>query len=550
VHDESLNDSASRRDGELWAGDVADAIVVSVSAEGVGVRLGGHEAQIQAPAQGAARLTPGDALKVFVEQVEPALVVSAKKAAALALWDTLAAAAQSGEVIEGTVITEIKGGLSVDVGTKAFLPASEADARPRPDLASLVGQRLAFKVIRFGAKKGNIVLSRKEFAAAERDEQKQAALAALAVGDVRTGTVKSFTTYGAFVDLGGLDGLLHVSDMSWGKVSHPEQMYKKGDEVTVKVLKLEADRQRISLGTKQLTPDPWSTLSERLQVGGDVSGKVLRLADFGAFIEIEPGIEGLCHISEMSWQRGKRPSELVAEGDVVRARVLHIDTRERRIALGIKQLQANPWAAFLEAHPIGSQVTGAVRSLTDFGIFVRVADGIDGLVHVTDFSWTERVKHPSERYKKGDEVTAVVLDVDAERIALGIKQLAEDPWASLARRLPAGSKVTGKVTRVVDFGAFVELEPGLEGLCHVSELAHERVEHASDVVKPGDALEVMILDLDRREHKISLSVKAAQAGPASYRKILEEAREKEAGFRNSLGDKLAQKIKGGPESPV
>ena len=533
--------------GDLMPGDLVDAVVVALTTDGVRLRLGEEEKQavvskptVTEPVQ----LAPGDEVRLFVEQVEPVLIVSPEKAGMLRLWDRLAAAAESGEVVDGTVVAIVKGGLAVDVGTKAFLPASEVDVRRTSDLGRFVGQRLPFKVLRFGTKRGNVVLSRRPIVAAEREALEKTALDGLALGDVRTGTVKSFTSYGAFVDLGGLDGLLHVSDMSWSKVSHPSQLLKVGESVTVKVLAIDAAKRRVSIGTKQLTADPWETIADSFGEGVDVSGKVMRLADFGAFVELAAGIEGLVHVSEMSWSRGIRPSDVVKAGDAVRVRVLRLDLKERRIALGMKQLLPNPWRAFAEEHPAGSKVTGTVKSLTDFGIFVRVADGLDGLVHVSDFSWTERVRDPSERYKKGDEVTAVVLDVDVdnERIALGVKQLEADPWVTLADRFPAGTKIMGKVMRIVDFGAFIEIEPGSEGLCHISELSHERVESVSDKVKIGDTLEVVVLDIDASTHKISLSAKAVDAMSSVEEPPAEETPAKAPAFSNTLGDKLAKQL--------
>jgi small subunit ribosomal protein S1 len=533
--------------GELGAGDVVDATVVAVTADDATLRLGEQETRVAvapAVASETAPMKPGDRLRVFVEQVQPVLVVSPEKAEMLRLWDRLAAAARSGELIEGTVVAIVKGGLSVDVGTKAFLPASEVDLRRTPDLGRFVGQRLSFKVLRFGTKRGNVVLSRRALVAEEREEQERATLASLAVGDVKTGAVKSFTAYGAFIDLGGIDGLLHLTDMSWGKLRHPSEQCRLGDQLTVKVLAVDTEKRRISLGLKQLTADPWANVADRFGEGTDATGKVLRLEDYGAFVELAPGIEGLVHVSEMSWGRGVRPSDVVAIGDTVRVRVLRLDGRERRVALGMKQLMPNPWRTFAETHPEGTKVRGHVRSLTDFGVFVRVADGIDGLVHVSDISWTEQVRNPGERYKKGDEVDALVLNVDVqnERIALGIKQLEEDPWLGLVRRYPAGTKVTGKVMRVVDFGAFVEIEPGIDGLCHISELSYERVERTSDVVKAGDPLDVMVLDVDPRSRKISLSAKAASDDLAAVEDAGEEAPDESATFSNTLGDKLAAKL--------
>jgi small subunit ribosomal protein S1 len=442
------------------------------------------------------------------------------------------------------VVARVKGGLSVDIGVKAFLPGSQVDLRPIRNLDKLIGQKFQFKVIKFNKKRGNIVLSRRVLLEQEREEHKKETLKRLAEGEVLTGVIKNLTEYGAFVDLGGIDGLLHITDMSWGRLNHPSEMFNIGDEIKVKVLKFDADSERVSLGYKQITEDPWVNASEKYPIGKRVSGKVVSLTDYGAFIEIEPGIEGLVHVSEMSWtKRVKHPSKLVNVGDAVEAIVLDVDLSQKRISMGMKQIEPNPWTLLSEKYPVGAVIKGGVRNITDFGIFVGVEEGIDGLVHVSDLSWTHRVKHPSELYNKNDEVEAVVLNIDVEneRFSLGIKQLTDDPWESLPRRFPRGTKVQGRVIKVTDFGAFVEIEPGIDGLCHISELADERVENPKEIVKAGDMLDVLVLDVDPGERRIALSIKAAKDGTSDYRAYMTDD-SSSRGHLGVLGDALAGKL--------
>jgi small subunit ribosomal protein S1 len=357
-----------------------------------------------------------------------------------------------------------------------------------------------------------------------------------------TGQVKNLTEYGAFVDLGGIDGLLHITDMSWGRLNHPSEMFKIGDEIKVKVLKFDPETERVSLGYKQITEDPWTTAAEKYPVAKRVGGKVVSLTDYGAFVELEPGVEGLVHVSEMTWnKRIKHPSKIVNVGDKVEAVVLDVDLPQKRISLGMKQLEPNPWTLLAEKYPVGAVIKGVVRNVTDFGIFVGVEEGIDGLVHVSDLSWTHRVKHPSELFKKGDEVEAVVLNIDVEneRFSLGIKQLTDDPWDTLPKKYPRGTKVKGKVIKLTEYGAFVEVEPGIDGLCHISELSEEHVDKTQDVVKPGEEVEVMVLDVDPGERRISLSIKAAREGTSDYRAYMQDERS-----RSQLGDVLSTKLAG------
>jgi len=405
-------------------------------------------------------------------------------------------------------------------GVKAFLPGSQVDLRPVRNLDSFIGKQFKFKVIKFNKKRGNIVLSRRVLLEKERAELKEQTLERLTEGQIVEGIVKNLTEYGAFIDLGGIDGLLHITDMSWGRVTHPSELFQVGDHVRVKVLKYNAETERVSLGLKQITDDPWSHASERYVPGTVVKGKVVSLKDYGAFIELEEGIEGLVHISEMSWtRRVKHPSKVVVVGDTVEAVVLDIDAKSNRISLGMKQLEPNPYEQLAAKYPQGAVVKGRVRNIADFGIFVEIEDGIDGLVHISDMSWTQRIKHPSEMFQKGDEVEAAVINIDTTdgekpKISLGIKQLYPDPWNIIPEKYKVGSIVPAKIQKVLDFGAFVELDKGIEGLVHVSEISDDRVEDPRTVLKPGQEVNVEVISLDPQERKIGLSIKAAHRAAA------------------------------------
>jgi len=482
----------------------------------------------------------GDKVEVLVESRENdtgMVVLSKEKADKMRIWDEISAACERDELVEGVIVGRVKGGLSVDIGVKAFLPGSQVDIRPVRNLDKLIGEKFKFKVIKFNKKRGNIVLSRRVLLEKEREELKKETLKNLKEGAILKGVVKNLTDYGAFIDLGGIDGLLHVTDMSWGRIGHPSEMFEVGAEVRVVVLKFDPASERVSLGLKQIQEDPWHRADEKYPVGTRVKGKVVSLTDYGAFIELEQGVEGLVHVSEMSWtKRVKHPSKLVEAGQQVEAVVLDIDPKAKRISLGMKQIEANPWTLLEDKYPIGSVIRGEVRNVTDFGIFVGVEEGIDGLVHVSDISWTERIKHPGEKFKKGDVVEAVVLNIDVEneRFSLGLKQLHADPWTTLAERHPVGSRVKGKVTKVTDFGAFVEIEPGIEGLVHVSEMRDERVENPRDVAKEGDEVEVKVIDMDLQERKVALSIKQLNrdGGEDDYREYLR----RQGDGRARLGD--------------
>jgi small subunit ribosomal protein S1 len=531
--------------GQVEEGKVVSGTVIQLTKDFAVIDIG-YKSEGQVPMGefvaapgGEPQVKVGDKVKVLVESRENdtgMVVLSKEKADKMRIWDEISAACERDELVEGVIVGRVKGGLSVDIGVKAFLPGSQVDIRPVRNLDKLIGEKFKFKVIKFNKKRGNIVLSRRVLLEKEREELKKETLKNLKEGAVLKGVVKNLTDYGAFIDLGGIDGLLHVTDMSWGRVGHPSEMFEVGQEVRVVVLKFDPATERVSLGLKQIQEDPWHRADEKYPVGNRVKGKVVSLTDYGAFIELEQGVEGLVHVSEMSWtKRVKHPSKLVEVGKVVEAVVLDIDPKAKRISLGMKQIEANPWTLLEDKYPIGSVIRGEVRNVTDFGIFVGVEEGIDGLVHVSDVSWTERIKHPAEKFKKGDVVEAVVLNIDVEneRFSLGIKQIQPDPWTTISERHPVGSRLKGKVTKVTDFGAFVELEPGIEGLVHVSELRDERVENPRDVVKEGDEIEVKVIDMDLQERKVALSVKAlSREGDDDYREYLR----KQGDARARLGD--------------
>ena len=459
----------------------------------------------------------GDVINVCIialENQQGQVVLSKEKADQLRVWFQVEDVFKRDAIISGTVVQKVKGGLQVDIGIPAFLPGSQIDIRPHRNLDKFIGEKYDFKVLKITKDKGNIVLSRRAVLMNEREQLRGETLKVLQEGVVMEGVVKNVTDYGAFIDLGGIDGLLHITDISWGKINHPSERLNVGDTIPVVILKYDEEKQRVSLGMKQLKEDPWAKVHERYPVGGNVKGKVTSLADYGAFIELEDGIEGLVHVSEMSWTKKVRnPSKIVAIGDLVEAVVLGIDGEARRISLGLKQLTPNPWESLVQRHAIGSRVKGKVKSITEFGIFIGVEDGIDGLVHVSDFSWTKRVKDPKEigdLFKKGDDVEAVVLDIDVanERLSLGIKQLTDDPWNSIAQRYPVGSRLKGPISSITDFGLFVEIEEGVEGLIHNSQLTLERGQNVAEVYKKGDQIESEVVNIDREERRISLSVKA------------------------------------------
>ncbi len=467
--------------------------------------------QINNP-DGTPKFAPGDSIEVVVEREEThggGYAVSHEKALRHKVWDKLEEAANTKTPVKGMVVSRVKGGLTVDIGIKAFLPGSQIEVRPVRNLDGYVGTEIEVRVIKLNKKRGNVVISRKELLEEDQNAKKAVTLSTLEEGSVLTGTVKNLTDYGAFVDLGGLDGLLHITDMSWGRLTHPRDLVNVGDEIQVKVLKFDKDKQRVSLGFKQLTPDPWLDATERYPIGAQVRGRVLSVTDYGAFIELEQGIEGLVHVSEMTWsKRMKHPSKMVKPGDEVDTLILSVNPNDRRISLGMKQLQDNPWEQLEDKYPTGAIIEGRVRNLTDFGAFIEIEDGIDGLVHVSNLSWTKRIKHPSEVLKKGEKVRAIVLGVEPEnrRLSLGVKQLQPDVWDTFFAQHRIGDVIKGKVLRTAQFGAFVEIAEGVEGLCHVSEAVDD---HGKQVeLKVDDEHEFKIVKMNQEEKKVGLSIKA------------------------------------------
>jgi len=487
---------------------------------------------------GTPKLKPGDTVEVVIEREEPegGYLLGYEKAQRLRVWDTVEKAHNEKTPITGTVVGRVKGGLTVDIGIKSFLPGSQLELRPVRNLDAYIGQPIQVRVIKLNKKRGNVVVSRKEILEEEQTERRSHTLEHLEEGAVLTGTVKNLTDYGAFVDLGGIDGLLHITDMSWGRLTHPRDLVNVGDEIQVKVLKFDKEKQRVSLGFKQLTPDPWLDAAERYPIGAHVRGRVLSVTDYGAFVELEQGIEGLVHVSEMTWsKRMKHPSKIVKPGDEVETVILQVNPADRRISLGMKQLLENPWEHLGEKYPTGATVEGRVRNLTDFGAFIEIEDGIDGLVHVSNLSWTKRVKHPSEVLKKGEKVRAVVLGVEPEnrRLSLGIKQLQPDVWETFFAQHRVGDVVHGKVLRTAQFGAFVEIAEGVEGLCHVSEATDA---HGVPVkLEQGEEREFKIIRMNPEEKKVALSLRAVSGEEAS-RADVEAYKQPVSSSTTTLGD--------------
>ncbi len=455
----------------------------------------------------------GDAIEVMVEwwdDEEERVLLSKDKAANIKIWESIKTSYDEEGTVKGTITNRVKGGFSVNIGVPAFLPGSQADLRPIRNLDEMVGKEFDFKILKYNRKRSNIVLSRRAILEKELDEKRTATLADIEEGKVVEGAVKNITEYGVFVDLGGVDGLLHITDISWGRVKHPSELFSIGDEITVKILNLDLENERVSLGMKQLAEDPWSTAAEKYAVGSRVTGKVVSLTDYGAFIELEEGIEGLIHVSEMSWTRKIRhPSKVVSVGDEVEAVVLDIKPESRRISLGMKQVVPNPWDVISGKYPIGTTIEGKIKNITDFGLFIGIDEGIDGLVHISDISWTKRIKHPSELYKKGDVVQAIVLDIEKnnERFSLGIKQLQNDPWQSVSERYEVGKEITGTITNLTDFGVFVELEEGIEGLVHISEISKDKIKSPTEKFKVGDVITSRVMNINTEERRIGLSIK-------------------------------------------
>jgi len=503
---------------EIAEGEVVHGRVIHVGPEFVTVDIGfKSEGQLSLnefrQKDGTLSVNVGDEIDVFVERKESEIgmvTLSKEKADKFKFWEEISRAWNEDQVIEGKIISRIKGGLTVDIGVMAFLPGSQVDIRPIRNLEKFIGSTFKFKIIKLNRRRGNVVLSRRILMEKERESIRQKTLEVLEEGQIVEGVVKNITDYGAFVDLGGIDGLLHITDMSWGRINHPSDIISAGQKVKVKVLQFERQNHRVSLGLKQTTPDPWENIAEKFPVGSRVKGKVTSITDYGAFVQLMEGVEGLVHVSEMAWtKRVRHPSKILSAGDEVEVMVLDVDSSQKRVSLGLKQTSPNPWDTIAERYPVGTKIQGRIKNITDFGIFIGIDEGIDGLVHISDISWVQRLKHPSEMYKKGQEVQAIVLSIDREnqRFSLGIKQIQKNPWDDIHHRYRVGQVTKGKITNVTKFGAFVELEPGIEGLVHISEISHQRVEKAEDALKAGSEIQAVVINVDPRRHKIGLSIK-------------------------------------------
>ncbi len=499
-------------------GEVVTGKIIAVDKEYVLVDIGyKSEGQIRIhefkDEDGNVNIKIDDDVEVMVEfwdEEEERVILSKEKAEKVKVWEAIQETYEADGTVDGVITSRVKGGFSVDVGLQAFLPGSQADLRPIRNLDEMVGQSFTFKILKYNRKRSNIVLSRRAILEEERESKRSTTLSNIEEGQVMEGVVKNITEYGIFVDLGGVDGLLHITDISWGRVKHPSELFSIGDSITVKILSYDFEKERVSLGMKQLTPDPWSVAEEKYAIGSKVSGIVVSLTDYGAFVELEEGVEGLIHVSEMSWTRKVRhPSKMVSIGDTVDAVVLDIKPQNRRISLGMKQVAPNPWELISEKYPVGTTIEGKIKNITDFGLFIGIDDDIDGLVHISDISWTKRIKHPSEVYKKGDVVQAIVLDIDkdSERFSLGIKQLTPDPWKTVNERYEVGKEISGIVTNVTDFGVFVELEEGIEGLVHVSEISKEKIKTPVGQYNVGDELTAKVMNVNTEERRIGLSIK-------------------------------------------
>ncbi|MGD8259101.1 MAG: 30S ribosomal protein S1 [Desulfobacterales bacterium] len=499
-------------------GEVVTGRIISIDRDHILVDIGyKSEGQIRIQEfkddEGNVNANIGDTIEVMVEwwdDDEERVVLSKEKAANVKIWESIKKSYDEEGTVQGVITNRVKGGFSVDIGVQAFLPGSQADLRPIHNLDDLVGKTYDFKILKYNRKRSNIVLSRRAILEKEREEKRATTLASIQEGKEVEGIVKNITDYGVFVDLGGVDGLLHITDISWGRVKHPSELFAIGDPIKVKILSLDLERERVSLGMKQLFPDPWSIATEKYPLGSRVTGLVVSLTEYGAFVELEEGVEGLIHVSEMSWTRKIRhPSKVVSVGEEVEAVVLDIKPENRRISLGMKQVVPNPWDVIAEKYPVGTTIEGKIKNITDFGLFIGIDEGIDGLVHISDISWTKRIKHPSELYKKGDVLQAIVLDIEkeSERFSLGVKQLHDDPWTSVADRYEVGKEITGTVTNLTDFGIFVELEEGIEGLVHVSEISKEKIKTPVGKYNIGEVITAKVMNINSDERRIGLSIK-------------------------------------------
>lgn len=501
----------------LVEGSIIKGTIIEIRPTEVVIDIGGKSEGIVSANEfvDVSELQVGSELEVFLEKLEDREgnpVISFDKAEQKKNWEKIVENCEEGSIIQGRVRSKVKGGLIVSIGVDSFMPASQIDVQPPKNLDQYVGQTYDFKVIKINLDRKNIVVSRRELIEEQRMEKRRALLDEVKPGDTRRGQVKNITDYGAFVDLDGLDGLLHITDMSWGRIQHPSEMVKQGEEIEVMIIEIDRDRERVSLGLKQLANNPWEKIEEKYPVGTTITGKVVNLVPYGAFIEIEEGVEGLVHVTELSWtKRISKPSEVLRIGEEIQAVVLGVQKEEQKISLGTRQLDTNPWDMARHNYPIGARVRGKVRNLTTYGAFVELEEGIDGMVHVSDMSWTRKINHPSEMVKKGDEVDALVLDVDADsqRISLGMKQLATDPWDEIETHFKIGDMVKGKVSKITSYGAFVELDNDIDGLVHISQISEERVEKIKDVLNVDEEVTARVIKIDKDDRRIGLSVKAA-----------------------------------------
>ncbi|WP_289022612.1 30S ribosomal protein S1 [Desulfobacter postgatei] len=533
-------------------GQVVTGTVISVGRETVLVDVGyKSEGQISIhefiSEDGNVSVNVGDEFEVMIEvwdEEEETVLLSRDKAKKVKVWDAIKDIYDEDGTIEGVITSRVKGGFSVDIGLLAFLPGSQADLRPIRNMDEMVGQTYTFKILKYNKKRNNIVLSRRVLLENEREKMRSATLSAIENDKVMEGIVKNITEYGVFVDLGGVDGLLHITDISWGRVKHPSELFSVGDHIKVKILSFDFEKERVSLGMKQLTPDPWTTAADKYPIGSKIKGRVVSLTDYGAFIELEEGVEGLIHVSEMSWTRKIRhPSQMVAVGEQVEAVVLDLKPENRRISLGIKQTVENPWEVISQKYPVGTIIEGKIKNITEFGLFIGIDDDIDGLVHISDISWTKRIKHPSEIYKKNDTIQAVVLDIDKanERFSLGIKQTQVDPWETVAERYDVGKEISGVITNLTDFGVFVELEEGIEGLVHVSEISKENIKSPKDHYQIGETITAKVMNINSDERRIGLSIKRLNEDDDDNR-YLEEIAKSSKPAASAFGEMLRSNI--------
>ena len=529
-------------------GEVATGTVVDMNSDAVLIDVGDKAESYIAMSEFShedpdREIKIGDQFEVFIEKRkdEGGLLLSREKAIAIKVWEQIAKIQEEDGTIEGRIDNRVKGGMSVDIGVPAFLPYSQIDLRPVKDLDALIGQTFEFKILKFNRKRNNVVISRRAILEEKRAKLREQMRSTLEEGQTIRGAITNITDYGLFIDLGGMDGLCHITDLSWGRVSHPSKLYTVGEEIEVKVLKYDQDSDRVSLGVKQLKSDPWELVPETYAPASRVSGKVVSITDYGVFVELEEGVEGLVHISEMSWSKKPRhPSKIVGVSDEIEVQVLKVEAETKRISLGMKQLLPNPWDLVEESYPIGAVIEGKIKNITDFGIFIGIEEGIDGLIHVSDLSWTERIKHPSEKYAKGESIQAVVLKIDKEneRFSLGVKQLEPDPWQAAASNYPTGTAVEGTITNVTDFGVFVQLEEGIEGLVHVSEISREKVKTPIGMFTVGDRLKAMVINVSADDRKIGLSLKAIEEGGDEGTAPEEYANKVQSSGPSTFGDLL------------